>query len=247
MENILNENERLDDLQLGGLKIIQKVGGYGFTSDSVLLANFVKTKNTDLCVEIGCGVGVISILVNYKQKPQKITAFEIQQTQADLAVRNVNFCKMDDKIQIINDKIQNFAKFLPFSSIDVVFANPPYFRYDKNVCGENEEKVTSRFDKELPLSDLFYCVSKILRYGGKFFFVYDSSRVNECFSTMQKYNLMPKRVCFVHPNKDKNSTVFLCEASLGGKMDIKIMPPLFTNDFNGDYIQTIRKLFNTQN
>ena len=53
----LNNNERIDDLNLDGLKIIQKVGGYGFTSDSVLLANFVKTKHTDVCVEIGAGSG----------------------------------------------------------------------------------------------------------------------------------------------------------------------------------------------
>ena len=36
--------KRIDDLQLDGLKIMQEEGGYGFTSDAVLLANFVKTK-----------------------------------------------------------------------------------------------------------------------------------------------------------------------------------------------------------
>ena len=44
---MLKTNERFDDLNLDGLKIIQKVGGYGFTSDSVLLANFVKIKSTE--------------------------------------------------------------------------------------------------------------------------------------------------------------------------------------------------------
>ena len=61
---ILEDGERLDDLNLDGLKIIQRKDGYNFTSDSVLLANFVKTKKTDICVEIGAGCGVISILVN---------------------------------------------------------------------------------------------------------------------------------------------------------------------------------------
>ena len=42
---MINDNERIDDLCLDGLKIIQKLDGYAFTSDSVLLANFVKTKN----------------------------------------------------------------------------------------------------------------------------------------------------------------------------------------------------------
>ena len=81
MESIIKQGERLDDLQLDGLKIIQKEGGYGFTSDSVLLANFVKTKHSDVCVEVGTGSGIISILVNYKEAPAKIFAFEFQPSQ----------------------------------------------------------------------------------------------------------------------------------------------------------------------
>ena len=58
---------RLDDLMLDGLKIYQYKDGYNFTSDSVLLANFVSTKKSSRCVEIGAGSGIISILV-YKRE-----------------------------------------------------------------------------------------------------------------------------------------------------------------------------------
>ena len=75
------------------------------------------------------------------------------------------------------------------------------------------------------------------------FFVNDSSRLGECFAEMKKFNLTPKRIYFVHPNNSKNSTVFLCEAVLGGKDGLVVMPPLFTNNLNGDYIQTIQKLY----
>lgn len=36
---ITGEDERLDDLQWGGLELIQKKDAYCFTSDAVLLAN----------------------------------------------------------------------------------------------------------------------------------------------------------------------------------------------------------------
>lgn len=240
---ILQENERLDDLQLDGLKIIQKVGGYGFTSDSVLLANFVKAKHTSKCVEIGTGSGIISILVNYKEKPSQIFAFELQKGQSELAQKNVELCKMDNTIKVINDKIQNWQNYIGAGEIDVVFANPPYFKYDKTVCGSVDEKIVSRFDKELCLNDLFCCAKKMLKFGGKMFFVYDSSRLGECFSAMAQNNLAPKRIYFVHPNQSKNSTVFLCEAVAGGKNGLTILPPLFTNNLNGDYVQTIQKLY----
>ncbi len=241
----IGPNERLDDLQLNGLKIIQKIGGYGFTSDSVLLANFVKAKKTDVCLEIGAGCGVISILVNHKQKPAKIYAVEIQTEQGNLAKKNVELCKMNNSIEIVSDKIQNWKKHFSAGQFDVVFSNPPYFKFDKNVCGEITEKVVSRFDKELSLDDFFLSISKLLKFGGKLFFVHDSSRLYECMFIMQKYGITPKRLCFVHPNNQKNATVFLCEACLGGKNGLKVLPPIFTNNLNGDYIQTIQKLFKT--
>lgn len=236
-------NERLDDLNLNGLKIIQKVGGYGFTSDSVLLANFVKTKKTDRCVEIGTGSGIISILVNYKEKPKHIFAFEIQKEASNLASKNVKLNNMQNCITVINDQIQNYKNYLQDGEIDVVFANPPYFKYDQTVCGECEEKAISRFDKYLPLTDFFESASRLLKFGGKMFFVNDSQRLNECFTVMAKFNLAPKRMYFVHPNQSKNSSVFLCEAVKGGKNSLIVMPPLFTNSLNGDYIQTIQKLY----
>lgn len=238
-----NFNERLDDLNLDGLKIIQKVDGYGFTSDSVLLANFVKAKKSDKCVEIGVGSGIISILVNYKEKPQKIYGFEIQKETALLAKRNVELNSMQNCIEVINDKIQNFKQYINDGDIDVVFSNPPYFKYDKNVCGDCEEKVCSRFDLHLPLHDFFESASRMLKFGGKLFFINDSKRLDECFKVMKTYNVTPKRIYFVHPSVNKNSTVFLCEAVKGGKESLIVMPPLFTNNLDGDYIETIQKLY----
>ena len=109
---MLNDSERLDDLQLDGLKIIQDKNKYNFTSDSALLANFVSAKKNDNCVEIGCGSGVISILVNHKCNPKKIYAFEIQKSMAELAKRNIELNNLNEKIEVINAPIQEFENYL---------------------------------------------------------------------------------------------------------------------------------------
>ena len=67
----LNQDERIEDLQFEGLKIIQNKNLYTFTSDSVILANFVKLKSKEVALEIGAGSGVISILLSKKQNLQK--------------------------------------------------------------------------------------------------------------------------------------------------------------------------------
>ena len=72
-------SERVEDLQCGGLKIIQDKDLYTFSSDAVILANFVRLKSKETAVEIGGGSGVISILLSAKNNFKKIKVFEIQE------------------------------------------------------------------------------------------------------------------------------------------------------------------------
>ena len=57
MNSLLGEGERLEDLECNKLKIIQNKNLYCFTSDSVILANFLKIKKNETAVEIGGGCG----------------------------------------------------------------------------------------------------------------------------------------------------------------------------------------------
>ena len=67
----LAKDERLDDLEYEGLKIIQKPNLYCFSSDAVLLANLVKATKNDTIVDFGTGSGVIAILALAKTKANK--------------------------------------------------------------------------------------------------------------------------------------------------------------------------------
>ena len=241
---LLKENERLDDLQVGNLKIIQDKEKYAFTSDSALRANFISAKKSDKCLEIGCGSGVISILLNYKCGPQKISAFEIQTSAADLAKRNVELNNLQDKIEIINAPIQDFATYVKGESFDIVFSNPPYMKVNNlSLVNENEEIAISRHEIKLSLKELITTSSKLLKFGGKLYLVHKAERVAEIFHEMKCVNIEPKKMFFVAPNANINPNIVLIEGRKGGKAGIKILPTLITNDNNGDYLYTIRKLY----
>ena len=104
-------SERIEDLQCKGLKIIQDDELYSFTSDSVILANFVKTKANDVCVEIGAGSGVVSILVQAKNKLNKIFAFEIQEKMQNLCEKNIKLNNLEEKISLVCDDVKNFKNY----------------------------------------------------------------------------------------------------------------------------------------
>ena len=117
----LDKDERIEDLQYEGLKIIQNKGLYAFTSDSVILANFLKIKSKEIAVEIGGGSGVISILATKKTRAKKIFAFELQERMFELFQKNIKLNNLEEKIEVFNENILNYRKYIEFGSIDVVF------------------------------------------------------------------------------------------------------------------------------
>ncbi|MCI6542376.1 MAG: methyltransferase [Firmicutes bacterium] len=240
----LKENERLDDLQLGGLKIIQDKTKYCFTSDSAILANFVTAKKSDKVCEIGTGTGVISILLTHKQNPEKIYAFEVQKETAELAKRNVDLNLLNDKIEIINSPIQDFEKYVKRESFDVVVSNPPYRKVSqKSLISLREEEAISKHEVKLNLDELVSCAKNLLKFGGKFFLVYDATRTAELIYKLKQNNLEPKIMFFTSPSPTKNPVLVLIEAVKGGKEQVNVLPTLITNDKDGNYIYTIQNLY----
>ena len=228
--------ERLEDLQCNGLKIIQNKDYYTFTSDSVILANFIDTKKKDKCVEIGTGCGVISILLSAKKDFQKLTAFELQYEMFELAQKNMKLNQLEEKIQVINDDIRNFDKYIQKSSLDVVFSNPPYMLGgDEN---KNVVRDKARHEKSLPLEDLTKVASQMLKFGGKFYVVYSAERTVELIISLTKNHLQPKRMFFTQNGKGRVILVVI-EAVKGGKSGVKVLPELITNEESGDYLEKL--------
>lgn len=237
---MLNKEERLEDLQCEGLKIVQNKNLYTFTSDSVILANFIKLKPKEKAVEIGSGSGVISILLTKKSRFTHITGFEIQKELFDMSNKSLMINDIKN-ITFINDKIQNFSKYFKPGEIDVVFSNPPYKKEGSAKLSENKSKAIARHEKNLPLYELIDLTAKILKFGGRFYVVYDADRSAELIYELVKKGIEPKRMFFTQNGKGK-TTLVVIEAVKGGKHGVIVLPELTTNDSDGKYLDSLKKL-----
>ena len=235
----LTENERLDDLQCDGLKIVQNKGLYSFTSDSVVLANFLKIKSGERAVEIGSGSGIISILATKKTNAKHILGFEIQKelylmSQKSLQINNIK------NVEFVCDDIKNYKKYIDDGYADVVFSNPPYKKEGSATKNCSQSKAVARHESSLPLENLTLFTSKILKFGGRAYFVYDADRSCEMIFSLIKNGLQPKRMFFTENGKGK-VILFVAEAVKGGKSGVKVLPNLVTNDLDGTYIEKIKR------
>ncbi len=239
---ILGKDERLEDLQCKGLKIIQNKNLYTFSSDSVVLANYIKTKMSDNAVEIGAGSGVVSILVQAKNEVNHITCFEIQEEMAKLCEKNIKLNSLEDRISLVCDDVKNFRKHVSPNAFDVVFSNPPYFK--ENDAGQNRVRKIAREEIFLPCETLCEVASKMLKNGGAFYVCYSSERVVELIENLSKNGLKTKEMFFTENGKGKVKLAVL-KAVKGAKNGVKVFPNLVTNEEDGSYLETLHtKYFN---
>ena len=223
----LKANERLDDLQYSGLKIIQNKKLYCFSSDAVLLCNFVKAKKSDIIVDLCSGSGVVGILAQAKTDAKNLIMIEKQPELAEMCERSLQFNKLKEKAKVfccdIIDAPSVLSKQLNLKNVDVVCINPPYYLPNQKKMSGNEKIDMAKFEIALNLKTICEISSKILKFGGRFFMVNDSDRIAEILSTLTLYNLQPKVVQFVFPKEDEKSNVVLIEAIKGGKQGSKVL------------------------
>lgn len=231
----ISSNERVEDLQCRGLKIIQNRQLYTFSSDSVILANFVKTKASDEVLEIGTGSGVISILVQAKNKLKKIYAFELQEEMAKLCEKNLKLNNIS-QIDLIFDDIKNFERYIKRNSIDVVFSNPPYFK--ETNFNQSQTRKIAREEVKLNCEEICQIASQILKVGGTFYVCYKAERSVELIYNLQKNKLAVKEMFFTENGKGKIQTVFI-RAVKGGNFGTIIRQNLSTNDADGNYLEKL--------
>lgn len=245
MNNILKENERIDDLQLNNLKIIQRNDGFCFGIDSVLLSDFAKSiKKNSSVLDLGTGTGILGILLCEKTELKKITGIEVQTDIADMAKRSIKLNNLDEKFDIINDNIKNLDKILKIDSYDYIVTNPPYKKANSGKTNENKVKLISRHEIEADLSDFIKMSFKLLKDRGTLYMVHRSERLVDIVSEMRKYKMEPKRIRFVYSNNMSESKLILIEAVKNGKSFLKIDKPLYVYKEDGNYTDEILEIYN---
>lgn len=220
MTNLIKSNERLDDLQLNNLYIIQNPDEYLFTSDAVALANFVHVSNNGRMVDLCSGSGIVGILANAKNKIKDIVLVEVQEHLADMSKRSIEYNKIDN-ISVVCDKLQGINEKIGCGVYDAVTCNPPYQTMGTTkLISEKESIAICKHEILVTLEEIICEASKLLKYGGSFYTVNKEERLVDIITLCKKYKLEPKELKIL-PSK-KGSSIILVKAKKGGKSGIKI-------------------------
>ena len=154
MEVNLNSTERIDDLQRNGYRLIQNTELFCFGMDAVLLSSFAKAESNEKVIDLGCGNGVISMLMEAKNPGAHYTALEIQDINVDLAKRSVLLNDLTEKIDIVCGDIKEASKIFGGASFNVITTNPPYMNQNHGLVNPDRCKAIARHELLCTLDDV---------------------------------------------------------------------------------------------
>lgn len=240
----LKEHERIDDLELQGLKIIQNEQGFCFGIDSVLLSDFAKELKTESkVIDLGTGTAILPILLSVKTKKTKMIGVEIQEQVADMAKRSVFLNGLQDQIEIICENIKNLKNRYDSGYFDCVVTNPPYKKQGTGGVSKKETKLISRHEITASLEDFIEISNYLLKDKGSFYMVHRPERLTDIIYLLRKYKLEPKELKMVHPNEEKAPNLILIKAVKNAKPFLNIQKPLYVYQKNGEYTEEILKIY----
>lgn len=247
MEVNLKDNERIDDLQLDNLKIIQNKDGFCFGIDAVLLSDFAKDiRNNSKVLDLGTGTGIIGILLCAKTKLSKIYGIDIQEDVCDMALRSIKLNNLEDKFEIINTNIKELTTIFEEASFDAIVSNPPYKKDNSGLKNESEAKLISRHEITASLEDFVSVSSKLLKSNGSIYMVHRPERLSDLFYLLKKYNLEPKKLRLVQSYQNSKPKLVLVKATKNAKSFLNIEQPLIIYNKDGSYTDEIFKIYNKE-
>lgn len=242
MSNLL-PGERIDELQRNGYRIIQNPERFCFGMDAVLLSGFARAKKQERCLDLGCGNGIIPILMEAKTEGKHFTGLEIQPESADMAKRSVALNGLQDRIDIVEGDIKDASKIFGASSFHVVTTNPPYMTAQHGLTNLYEAKTIARHEVLCNLEDIIRESARLLMPGGRFYMVHRPFRLAEIISLMVQYRMEPKRMRLVYPYVDREPNMVLIEGLRGGKSRMIVEKPLIVYKEPGKYTDEIYDVY----
>lgn len=240
---ILKENERIDDLERNGYRIIQDPERFCFGMDAVLLSGFARVKDGASVLDLGTGTGIIPILLEAKTGAAHLTGLEIQPDSADMARRSVALNGLEDKIDIVTGDIKEAGSLFDAASFDVITCNPPYMIGKHGIANPQDAKAIARHEILCTLEDVISQTARLLKPGGNFYLVHRPFRLAEIMVLLSKYKLEPKRMQLVYPYVDKEPNMVLLEANRGGRPRMTVEKPLIVYQKLGVYMPEIYDIY----
>lgn len=225
------------------LQIIQPEKGYRYSIDPFILANFVPLKPGARLIDLGTGNGIIPLLLAQRQKGLKIIGIEIQEDLVFMAKENVRLHGLEEIIEILKLDIKEVSNHFPPASFDLAVGNPPYWPVREGRINPDSEKAIARHEVAITLAEFLASAAYLTRVHGIISLIILPSRLKEVLDIMEREQISPSRLRFVHSYQDRPAKLVLIEGIKSAASQTRIERPFIIYKKPGVYSNEIRSLY----
>jgi tRNA1(Val) A37 N6-methylase TrmN6 len=187
--------------------------GFPLSTDSMVLADFVKLPKNARVLDLGSGCGTLGLLLCSKDRNCQVTGVEIEEKAHLEALENIRRNNLDARMESICADLRSVSERFSPGSFSCCISNPPYF----GAGAISQSLPTARQEGSCTPEDLFSCGSRALKFGGDFFLVHKPERLAELVATAAKYSLEAKRLCLLRHRENAPVNLILLQLRKGAK------------------------------
>lgn len=234
-----------DTLFAGALLCRQGREGYRFSVDAVLAAHFAVPKPGQRVLDLGCGCGVIGLILAHRFAEIEIRCLEIQEDLASLAEVNGRLNGMGERYAVIRGDVRTIAESLAPESCDLIVCNPPYRPKGSGRINQSDQAARARHELHGGIDDFVRAAALAVKNRGRVVFVYPARRSATLLAALQVQRLTPKRLQPVYSYPGSGSArLVLVEAVKNGGEQVEILAPFFIYACkNGGYSPAMQSLY----
>lgn len=239
----VREDEKLDELFNGRLRIIQKKEGYRFSIDAILLAHFSSLLLADSIMDLGTGSGIIPLILARKTSASTIVGVEVQEAMADMAERTILLNGLADRVSILHEDLRSLRSRFTASSFDLVVSNPPYYPLGEGRINPGEEKAIARHEIMAKAEDVIAISHYLVRPSGFVIIIFPARRMADLLVSIRESGLEPKLLRIIYSHKHDEAKLVVVESIKSGNPDIEIKRPFFIYADGGGYSEDMQTIY----
>lgn len=232
----------LEELWPGGPLFLQ-AETQRLSTDSVLLADFVRPGSAVHGVDLGCASGILSLLLLERTRRLHMTGLELDAAAAQIARANLERNGFAGRSRVLTGDLRACRALFEAGSFELAVANPPYFPPGRGAVSPDPVRAGARSEETCTLEDLCRSARWLLRSGGRLCLVHRPERLSELFCTMSANALEPKRLRLVCHQPERAPSLVLVEGRRDGKPGLQILPPLILTRADGSDTAEVRRIY----
>ena len=213
-----------EEIYQGGPLYQHAEGVFKPGADSMLPAGFVRLGRVRRFCDVGCGGGIITLMLLARAPEAEAVAVDISEPAAELCRENLALNGM--KANVIRADVRQYRSIFEAGTFDLVVSNPPYFVPGRGKPSKETFENAARAETSLSLRELCKAAAYMLRNKGRFCVVYRPERLSELFCAMTEHGIEPKRLQMCAASYDAAPSLVLVEGVRGGAPGLKTEKPL---------------------